>query len=66
MTKLGGALPELSRGNADWEAFSLPTVYLGCRTRFSTLQPDELLHCQTRKAQSIVRYARRHAPFFGK
>jgi putative adenylate-forming enzyme len=64
MTKLGGALSELVRGNADWEAFSFPTFYLGCRTRFSRMQSDELRRYQMRKAQNIVRYARRHAPFF--
>lgn len=66
MASLGSPLSELSRGNTDWEAFSLPTFYLGCRRRFSTMQPNELLRYQTRKAQNIVRYARRHAPFFGK
>ena len=66
MTKLGGALSELLRWNADWEAFSLPTFYLGCKTRFSMLQPDEILRYQTRKAQNIVRYAQRHSQFFDK
>ena len=65
MAKPGTTLSELSRGNTDWEAFSLPTFYLGCRTRFSTMQPEQLLRYQTKKARNIVRYARRQAPFFG-
>jgi putative adenylate-forming enzyme len=64
MAKLASALSEWLRGNTDWEAFSLPTFYLGCRARFSKLEPAEILHYQTQKAQNIARYAQRHAPFF--
>lgn len=64
MAKPGGALSELVRGNADWEAFSLPTFYLGCRARFSRMQPDGLRRYQTRKAQSIVRIHRAFEPGF--
>ena len=64
MAKPGTPLTELRRGNTDWESFSLPSFYMACRARFSTMQPDKLRRYQTRKARNIVRYAQRYAPFF--
>ncbi len=57
-------LGELRRGNADWEAFSFAGFYLGCKRRFAHSTPDEIAEYQRKKAQNIVRYAARYAPFF--
>jgi hypothetical protein len=64
MTRLGSPFTDMLRGNADWEAFSFPTFYLGCRARFASMQPGDIARYQTQKARNIVRYALRHAPFF--
>jgi putative adenylate-forming enzyme len=64
MTRLGAPLFEIGRGNADWEAFSFPSFYLGCKLRFASMRRDDIARYQARKARNIVRYALRHAPFF--
>jgi putative adenylate-forming enzyme len=64
MTRLGSPFTEVMRGNADWEAFSFPTFYLGCRARFASMRREDIQRYQTQKARNIVRYALRHAPFF--
>ncbi|MBN1933843.1 MAG: AMP-binding protein [Anaerolineae bacterium] len=55
---------EIRRGNADWESFSFPSFYLGCKRRFAQMTTDEIAAYQLEKARNIVRYAVRHAPFW--
>ena len=62
--RLGGVWREIRRGNADVEAFSFPSFYVGCRRRFASMGPDEIARYQARKARNVVRYAVQHSPFF--
>jgi putative adenylate-forming enzyme len=66
MLKPGSVMDEIRRGNADVETFSFPLFYATCKARFRAMSAAETAQYQARKAQNIVRYAVRHAPYFAR
>jgi putative adenylate-forming enzyme len=59
-------MEETRRGNADIEAFAFPLFYATCKARFKAMSAGAIAQYQARKAQNIVRYAVRHAPYFAR
>jgi putative adenylate-forming enzyme len=64
--KPGSVAEEIRRGNTDVETYSFALFYLACKARFRTMSAGGIADYQARKAQNIVRYAVRHAPYFAR
>ncbi len=64
MSVWGETVREIRRGNDDRETFFPPLFYLACRRRFARMTPDQIARYQLRRAQNVVHYAVRYAPFF--